>query len=374
MKRLGYSIVALILFALPVITLAAEFRTGEQPAVRLDERVANDLYMAGGSVTSAGTITGDLIAGAGNIVISGPVSQDVIVGGGNVSIIADVGDDVRVGGGNIVIQGKVGGDVIAGGGQVTLGGPGVAGDVVIGAGSVRIDAPVGGTLKIGGGNVFINAPITGNITIEADTVTLGSAAVISGNLSYKATKELIKEDGAVVTGKVDFKMQSARQAPASLAVLVSMWTLGKFLVLLASALCLGLILRRYSNAVVAKAVERPLLEIGRGLVVIITLPILSVLLLVTVVGIPFGILGLLGFVSVLILACILSPIIVGSVLYRYFSKQEVEVSWKSILLGAFVCSIIGLVPFIGGLIQMLLGLLSIGVLAAVKWESIQQWR
>jgi ketose-bisphosphate aldolase len=105
-KILGY-VVGIAILGIPLISLAAEFRTGEQPTITKDEQVADDIYMVGGSVTSAGTVAGDVVAGGGNVVISGPVSGDVLTGGGNVTILSNVADDVRVGGGNIVIEGRV---------------------------------------------------------------------------------------------------------------------------------------------------------------------------------------------------------------------------------------------------------------------------
>lgn len=360
---------------LPAVSLAAEFRAGDQPSIQASERIANDIYIAGGNVTSAGVVTGDVVAGGGNIVISGDVGADIIAGGGNVTILSTVGDDVRVGGGTILIQGKVGGDVIVGGGQITLGGPGIMGDVVIGAGSVRIDAPVAGSVKIGGGNVYINAPITGDVQIEAESVTLGSATVISGTLTYKASKELTKEEGAVVRGKVDFTLREKQGiSAAALAALFSIWIMGKFLALLACALILGLVFRRYSKEIVAKAVKSPLLELGRGLVVIVALPAVSLLLFVTIIGIPLGVLGVISFVAVLLFAWIVTPIIVGSVVYRYFSKRDLEISWRTILLGALICTVVGMVPVVGGVVQLILMLLSVGVLVAIKWEIMQEWR
>lgn len=375
MKKTLWCGVLATFFIFPLVSFAAEFRFGDQPSIQVNERVTDDVYIVGGSVTSAGSVTGDVVAGGGNVVISGAVGADIIAGGGNITILSSVGDDVRVGGGNILIQGKISGDVVAGGGQITIGGIGVGGDVALAGGSIRIDAPIAGDLRIVGGVVYINAPIAGTVTIEADTVTLGSAAVISGNLTYKATKELTKEVGAVVRGKVTFEPRAQKQISATwIAGLISVWVIGKFLVLLVSALIIGLMFRRYSKEVVTKATERPLLELGRGLIVFAALPVLSVVLCVTVVGIPFGIIGLLSFIIALLFAWIITPIIIGSVVYTYLSKRDAEISWKTILLGVFLYEILGFVPIIGWLAQMVLMLLALGIIAAVKWEVVRQWR
>lgn len=372
-----YALVLAILI-IPAVSLAAEFRVGEQPSTRADEGVVGNVYMAGATVTSAGSVAGDLIAGGGSLVVSGDVGEDVLIGGGNVTILSTIAHDVRVGGGNIVIQGRIGGDLIGGGGQFTVGGPGIAGDVVIGGGTVRIDAPVAGNLRIGGGNVYINAPITGTVDIKADTVTLGSGAVISGALNYTASKELIKESGAVVTGPVHFELHPGKVAPAEPAVafaaILSLWVLMKFLTLFVCALIVSLVFRHYSKDVLARASGRPLSEMGKGLIVFAALPVASVLLMVTIVGIPFGVLGLMGFAAALLWAWIITPIFLGSMVYGYFSKKDPEITWKTVLLGAFVYSIIGMVPFIGWLAQFLIALIALGVIASIKTQIVRQWR
>jgi cytoskeletal protein CcmA (bactofilin family) len=373
-KHLAWA--AALALLLPGLALAAEFRAGDQPSVAQHERIQNDVYLAGSSVTSAGTVVGDVIAGGGTVVVSGEVSADVIAGGGTVTVLSTVGDDVRAGGGTLVVMGKIGGDAILGGGQITLGGPGVAGDVAVGGGTVRIDAPVMGSVKIGGGAVYINSQINGKVEVDADTLTLGRNAVINGDLIYKATKEVTEEPGALVKGKVNFtpRATNAEAFPvAAFAAIFSLWVIGKFLALLAASLVVGLMFRRYSNRVVEQATARPWFEMGRGLLAVAAIPVISALLCVTVVGIPLGILGFLSFAALMLFSWIVTPFIVGSVVYGYIAKQT-EVSWKTILLGVIIYSVLGVIPVLGWLAQLLVSLIAIGSVVAIKQEVVRAWR
>ncbi|MCC7160710.1 hypothetical protein IT399_03260 [Candidatus Nomurabacteria bacterium] len=375
-KYLGFVFI-LAMFVMPLVSNALEFRGGEQPSVSKNEKVANDLYMGGGSVTSAGSIKGDLITGGGNILISGDVGGDLMAGGGNISIISDIGDDVRVGGGTVVLSGKVGGDLIVGGGQVNISGAGIGGDAVIGAGNLSIDAPVEGNVYIGGGNVYVNAPIGGNVKIEAEKVTLGSSAVISGTLTYKAKNELTKEAGAVVKGEVKFepiKNKNKNISPLALKAIFSAVIVWKFFALLACALLVGLMLRKFNKEIAQFAVKRPFFELGRGVLVMVAMPIISILFFVTVVGIPFGVAGLLGYALIMLFVWVISPIVLGSVLYSYLFKKEIEISWKTILLGVIVYSLLCLIPFVGWLVQMLLMFITLGSLVALKLQIAKEWR
>lgn len=372
-KIFRYGVIVLV-FVLPAISFAMEFRASEQISLRKDEIIKDDIYMAGGSVVSVGNVAGDLFAAGGNVIISGDVESDAFIGGGNVSILSNIGDDLRVGGGTVVVNGKVEGDVAAGGGQVTLSGPGVGGDAAIAGGIVHLDAPVEGDIFLAGGNIYINTSIGGNVKIEAEKITLGSSAVISGNLTYKSKEELTKETGAIIKGEITFTPILNKDSKAPAAFFFSGFLLWKFFSLLACSLLFGLIFRRYSGEIVNLSFLRPTLEIGRGIIFLIALPVISILLFVTLVGIPFGVLGLLSFLAIMLFVSIATPIVVGSIAYSLLLKRDKEVSWKTIFLGVLLYVLLGLVPFIGWLIQFLLTLLTLGCVVALEWQIIKDWR
>ena len=370
-------IVVLFFVGVPMLVGAAEFRSGDQVAVGASETVADDLYAGGGLVTSAGVVTGDLYAAGGTVLVSERVGGDAVLVGGTVTVLGIIADDLRVGGGTIVVQGEVLSDVLIGGGVVRIGGRGVGGDVVIGAGDVRIDAPIKGDARIGGGTVYLNAPIAGNVEIDADRLVLGAGADLSGNLLYRSPKELVRESGAQVAGSISYEPRKASRTlgAGSIAAFISIVVLIKFLALFLAALLLSLFLRRYANELVEKAATRPLYEIGRGFIALSVLPAASVLLLVTIIGIPLGILGLLGFAVLLLFAGISAPVVLGSIVHRTLLRRPLyEVSWKTILLGVILYMILAVIPVIGWAVCFLFTLLTLGAIVNIKLSVLKEWR
>lgn len=366
-----------LLLGAPAMSMAATFKTGEQPSLSVGETIAGNLYMVGGNVTSAGSVHGDLIAVGGTVIVSGPVSGDVSGAGGNITVLDTVGGDVRAAGGNIVVQGVVRGDVVVGGGQVNLVGPSIGGDLVVGGGSVRIDAPISGSVRIGGGQVYINAPVAGNIQMQAGEVILGSRAVVQGDLDYKADKVAKFEDGAVVRGETKFEQRADMRGAAKtgIAALMSLLFVAKFFMLFASALVISMIFRRYSRELVRVSVSQPLSVIGRGIVFLIVAPVVSVALLFTVIGIPLGVAGLLAFVVAIIFVTLISPIVAGSMVHKLiFKPVDYEVTWKTILLGALACFLLGFIPLIGWALKFFLTLLVLGAMLQIKRDIITEWR
>ena len=368
-----FAIGAVLTLSLPILVFGAEFRSGDNPSVQMGESIQDDIYIAGGSISSAGSVSGDLIIPGVTILVSGPVGQDLIAGGGNITLTGTVGDDARVGGGSISIQGRVNGDLVAGGGTVSVGSQ-VGGDAVLGGGSVRIDAPILGDVRAGGGSIYINAPISGNVEIDADKLELGPAAVINGSLTYRSPKEMTKADEARILGAINYEPRERGQGKA-VATLVSFWLVLKVLMLLALSLVLGLVFRRFSKEVVNSAASSPWLELGRGLVTVIVLPVASILLFITVIGIPFGILGLIALIALGIMAAALSPILIGSLLYKWITKSETyAVSWQSILLGILAYIILWFIPIIGWIILALFWLAALGANVGLKWRIAKEWR
>jgi cytoskeletal protein CcmA (bactofilin family) len=368
-----------LLLLIPFLSFAAEFRTGEQSSFSREESIADDLYMAGGNVSASGSVQGDLIAVGGNVLLGGFVSADRMAGGGTLTILGDTDGDVRFGGGNVTIQGAVGGDIIGGGGQVSLIGESVGGDVAIVGGAVTIDSPIAGVVHIVGGDIRINAPIASNVFIKADKVTLGSKAVLAGNLTYSASEPARIEDGAVVRGTTEFEERPDRATKAGMAAallaLFSIWMMAKFLMILIGAAAITYFFHRFARELVATAGVQPWMEIMRGLIVSIVLPVVSIALLTTVIGIPLGALGLLVTFTLSIFAHLAAPIVLGTLVHKWTRHPAgYVVNWKTVVLGVVIYFFLGLIPFLGGLVKVLVCLLALGAVLNIVWASLKEWR
>ncbi|MEW6617116.1 MAG: polymer-forming cytoskeletal protein [Patescibacteria group bacterium] len=373
-------VLALFVFVFPVLVSAAEFRAGQQSAFTSGEKTEGNLYMAGGTVISAGSVDKDLLVAGGTALISGPIAGDLFVVGGNITILSQVSGDMRVGGGNITVNGDVVGDVLVGGGQLILSGKLIGGDAVMAGGTVRMDSEVKGSVKIAGGKVYVNAPIGGNVDIKAGNLTLGPDADIKGNLKYESPNPVVIEEGGKVRGETVFTQLKGsegmkKDTRKGIFGFFTLMLLAKFVMLLVAALIVGLMFRRYSKELVEKATTNPLKELGRGVVTFIVLPVLSIILLVSVIGIPLGILGLLSFVMLCIYAAIITPIVMGTLVYKWiFKKSDYIINWKTILLGTIVYVLLGAIPFLGWIVTSIAVAITLGAALNIKWQVVKEWK
>jgi len=266
----------------------------------------------------------------------------------------------------------------SGGGQIHIGSSSIGGDLIIGGGTIRIDAPVRGDITIGGGEIYLNAPVSGNVRIRADQITLGPRANITGSFNYSSRNEAVLESGAVIQGETVFnkiEIRKGRHAFPGFAAILSVSLLIRLLMFFVGATVFAMIFKRYARELVEKAMAQPFREIGRGLITLIVLPVTSVLLLVTIIGIPLGILGLIAFAGLIAFLCIASPVVLGSMVHRWvFKPKDYKISWTTILLGVVLYLALDLIPFLGWILKLLVILLTFGALVNIKWSIAKHWR
>ena len=275
----------------------------------------------------------------------------------------------------MTLNSDVGGDVIVFGGQVHISGT-IKGDLITYGGTVLMDAAVSGKARIGGGDIHINGSIAENTQVQAENVALGSGAVLAGDFEYSAVKEVVKENGAQVVGKETFTPNPDFRKAAKQGVIafLSLWFFLKFLMLTAGALVIGLFFRKYATELGLRSLAEPVPQAVTGIVTLIVLPVISGILMVSVIGLPLGILGMLSWAALVMTGHLVAPIVLGSLLFAWILHKPIEVNWKTILVGSFVFYFIGFIPFVGWLARTFFLILTVGAMLRMKWRIAKEWR
>ncbi|MBI2607628.1 MAG: hypothetical protein HYW51_02265 [Candidatus Doudnabacteria bacterium] len=377
-KKLGLFLAGLIVFALLSTTaLAAEFIVPKKETggnVSLPSKQAyHDLYTTGTSVTVDSNVTGDLLVAGGMVNVNGSVERDLMIAGGNIAVNGSVGDDARIGGGNIAINGPVSSDLLIGGGNISLAeAASVGGDLIIGGGNVVINSPVSGNAKLGGGVININSSIAGNVEIKVDDqVTFGPNSSVSGTLVVYGRKQPIILDGASLP-VIDFReLKESKLSYGRAFIGVS------FIVTLLSMLIAGLAvyyLARRRITILVKNIQTNLwLNLALGLTGLIVTPAVVVILFATVVGYYLAILLTLWYILLLLIGLLIGMTFLGSwVVKLVMRRPEMKVDWLSIIVGAVLTAVLGLIPFVGWLAVLLLLLAGIGSILRLSKHQIAQ--
>jgi len=250
--------------------------------------------------------------------------------------------------------------VITGGAVVPAGQ--TAGDVVVLDGAVQIAGRVTGDVVAVSGPIRLTGRVDGDLIAVSDRATLGPSARVGGDLRYGDERPLLAP-GARVAGKVSNEDWADAANGWGWVSAVAWW-----LAVSVSTLIVGALLVWLAPGALFAA-ERAVRErlgatVAWGLVIAIGAPLLAVLALVTIVGIPFGVALLLAAIPVLLVAYATTAWIVGRRVLRRSTSP-----WAALLVGWAILRVLAVIPFVGGLVGLAATVVGLGALAVAMWRA-----
>jgi cytoskeletal protein CcmA (bactofilin family) len=251
--------------------------------------------------------------------------------------------------------------VISGGAVVPAGE--TAGDVVVLDGTVRIAGHATGDVVSVGGPVQVTGRVDGDLIAVSDRASLGPRASVGGDLRYGDEAPVLAR-GARVGGKISNEDWADAANGGGWVSLLGWW-----LAVSVSTLVVGVLLVWLAPGALSAA-ERAVRDrlgatVAWGVAIVIGLPLLAVLALVTVVGIPFGIALLLALVPVLAVAYATTAWIVGRRVLRNRSSSP----WVALLAGWGILRILALIPVAGALVGLAATIVGLGALTVALWRA-----
>lgn len=379
-KKLFVFVFAAVLCVAPVITLGATVKTGENYYLDSNQTINDNLYAAAGTVGVAGTVNGDVMAAGGSINVTGPVSGDIEAAGGNINITSDVAGDIRVAGGNITISKSAGGDLIVAGGQVNVTSDFSAGkDVKIMGGNVNFTGKAKGNLEIKAGTVYVNGSVAGNLDVTAQDIKLGPKAAIAGNFTYSSSRNATLEQGAVVEGETKFNKinlpQRGQIATVSKGVLAGLFGVAWAIKTLA-VIIVGLILIYAFKSPTKSVLEMAAVNFWKnvlvGLIVLVVMPIAIILSFITLVGALAGVIALVFYIVLILLASVFGILVFAKLCLKYlFKKPDYEINWWILILSVLVFGIVGIIPFVGWIFVFVIFLSAMGSVSGVVYSKLR---
>jgi hypothetical protein len=226
---------------------------------------------------------------------------------------------------------------------------------VIFNGPALVEGTVRDSLVVLNGDAEVTGTVRQDVVVLNGELLVRSGAEVGGDLVTQSSPQV--EDGATVGG--------AQKSVATEFDIDEMgfggrvvWWIGYSV----SVLILGLLLLAFApqlfQAVRDTVRTRLGASIGWGVGLFFLLPIGSVLLLVTVVGIPLGLSVLLALAFIYTLGYVVATVAVGNMIMRTSSSR-----WVVFLVGWIALRLLALIPVVGGLLWFLGSVWGLGLLA-----------
>ncbi len=384
-KISSYSLLGLFLIALPVAALAVNYQVNDSTDVNENEIIDGNYIKVASIIEVNGAVNGDVIVAGNSIKITGPVAGDVIAAGKNIKISGPVGGSIRLVGSVIEITSGVEKNIWAMGNSVVVNRETTVGWDVFSAGStVEIRGKVNGNIWAAAATVVVESAVGKDLNVAVNhngqAILLPNARV-GGNLNYQAwsLEQLDIQDGAQVSGEIIKKDLSEIDKSLMREILTPLSIFIK-IVLLFSLLVVGLIfislVPKIALDVHEQMVKKFWPAVGTGLIYVSVTPLVMILLMFTVIGIPLALMILPLYLISLYLSKVLVGLSIGLLIISNLTKdkkRQGSLVWP-LVLGLVVLVIIGSLPVIGWIVRLVAMCWALGALIQVKKDILKEYR
>jgi hypothetical protein len=347
--------------------MGVEIQRVQQYAAGPDDIVAEQLFVAAQQIDFSGTAHDDVFFLAGQSVsVTGHVLNDLWAFARTMHIGGSIGDHARLLGTTITFAGTVDNSLSAAGSTVhVMTNAVVRGSLNLLGENVIVEGEVKGITRILAQHITLAGRMHDDVSIVADDIVVLGGTLIEGNLTYTAGRELILDKNVSLKGEL-IRKEPTRPAPdatrRSLLQSLILQAMLCFSALLAGTAFIGLF-PQATGAAVRTIRASPWKCVFAGVGGFCLIPLLSIMLLFTLVGIPLAILLLLGYAILLYISQIPVALALGSALLRRRGPQSFGQIALALITGLVFLYILSLLPIIG--FTVLLAVLLIGLGASL---------
>lgn len=357
---LSLSLVAVFIVAFSGVASAQNVKTGERVSVSAGETVDSALFMGGNTINIAGTVNGDVYCAGQNVTISGTVNGDVLCVGQTITISGQVEGNVRLASQTVIIGGSVGRSATVATQSLVVEKEGIIQrDLVGGSQSATIDGTISRDVTMGAASLVIAGQIGRDVTGEVETLSVNAPGQIRGDLRYSSNNSPSigaggQVEGAITRTPIERSGDNRVRSPYVMSFSSYVYV---FVTMLIMALVLVLLFPSVLKETSLRALTSPGRVALTGLIGVIVAPVLIITLIISVIGLPLGILAML----VWIVMAILSGPVVGFLVGRLLLKNEKR-PVVIMLLGATVLLLLYFIPILGFFVALAVYVYGIGML------------
>jgi len=349
--------------------LAFDGRSGDTVTVPQGEVVDGDLYVMGRNIIIDGTVNGDIFGAGQTITINGTVNGGVTIAGQTLTVNGQVAHGARLAGQTINVNSSIGRDLVAAGAALNVASTAkIADDLIFSVGTSYVSGRVNGDVKGGAGEVTITNEVGGDVEVTVDKLTITSTANIEGNVVYTSENEASIQSGARLGGSTTHKMPEKPAVPAPFAGIQG--KLLGFLMILAAGIIVILLATGRMSAMADSIRTKPWPSLGWGALALFVTPIAALIVIITIIGLPVGLIALVLYG----IAVYLSQIPIGFLIGRLIIRRNGEIESRGLMIGALalglvILLVLSLIPYVGGLVGLLTIVFGLGSLVVSMARS-----
>ena len=316
-------------------------------------------------VTFEDTVNGDS-AIAGNLVdIIGNIDGIGFIAGQTVNVNGNL-EYGFLAGQNVNINGQISKNIYAAGETITL----------------SKDANIGKDLFLAGDSINLNGNIQRNINIYASTVTIKKGTTINGNITIEASNIKV-EDGASIKGTLKYNEDAKNDINDNSSIgkittyekeknegFNTSEILSSILNMVVVFLSITIIIPKTldkTNEIYKKKNNNYIKNIGIGFLILICVPLISLILLASNIGVYLGLILVALYAIAIYLSFIISGYILGNLILVKLMKLNTN-KYLSGIIGIILLKILMVIPVLSTIIC----LIAITLGLATIWNLLQK--
>ena len=363
-RRLGLALLIAFIVALigAPAAFAADFRTDTSISIGDDEVINDDLYLFGTTITVNGIVNGDLFAAGNSLTVNGTVNGNVFLVGQEVIVNGTVSRGARITANSATIAGSIGEDLLLLGNSTGIhGGATIGRDLIATVSSLTLDGTVQRRFAGNAQTVTLNGSVGSNVDIGVGDLTITEDASIGGDLTYRSNEMAEIAGGADIGGNVNHEMAAEADTETGFSIGSVVPSIIGLIMTAVYGTVLLLVFPRLTVAASNQLLENTIMSIGMGIVFLIVVPIVSVLVMITVIGIPLGLIALLLYGIALFSAQVFVGMTLGRLILSFFSDGNRRmIQFLGLLLGLLILFGVSFIPYVGPWAPLIVVILGLG--------------
>jgi hypothetical protein len=259
--------------------------------------------------------------------------------------------------------------IVSTGGDVTVPAGQHVDLLVVTDGTATIAGTADGVVVVGGSANFTGGQAVSVIAVDS-AVSLDPSSTVSGDIrTFQSTVDQAsgaEVGGQIIDGANDIDWPAFAAAAAAFAFLAF---LSLLIVGVVAGLTAAAVATRQVRSAGALIVREPLQTLAAAIVGLIGIILVSVLAMITVIGIPVGLAILIVVLPAVAFAgWLVAAIWIGDeIVIRLTPQVTRERPYLAAVIGVLVLTALGFVPFVGGII----GLFGFGAVVLYMWRSFR---
>jgi cytoskeletal protein CcmA (bactofilin family) len=346
------------------------------------DQTINGIYIrAADKILIKGTVQGDVIVAGGDVEIDGSVKGSVYAVAEKVVVKGRVAGNIHVAGADVEVSSQDSASVFLAGSTVQLGEQASIQNLFAAGGELSIRGDVDQSIYVAGTEVVIAGKTGGDVAVAGEKITVQGSSEIGGNLNYSSQNQVAIENDRSIQGSIK-RAEPDRVTSTQERIMIQLVDLVYWLI--ANILIAGVLLYIAPKLFFSTATglnKRLFYDCLKAVALVVIVPIVLILMLFTIIGIPLAAVMALLFILVLVMAPTASAHFIGGMIMERLKpnyKKTAAISYATELvatiIGFVTLAVVGLVPVLGVVISLMAFILGVALISGRGMDILRSER